>query len=63
MLKKNYSIDHLSIIMFSFVSVKGYCMRGDLCEWDHGVDPVVLEDATLTRVLAIPPPVPGESIY
>ncbi|XP_045770159.1 RNA-binding protein 26 isoform X3 [Maniola jurtina] len=38
--------------------VKGYCMRGDLCEWDHGVDPVVLEDATLTRVLAIPPPVP-----
>ncbi|CAH2229134.1 jg8069 [Pararge aegeria aegeria] len=33
-------------------------MRGDLCEWDHGVDPVVLEDATLTRVLSIPPPVP-----
>ncbi|XP_045528957.1 RNA-binding protein 26 isoform X1 [Pieris brassicae] len=38
--------------------VKGYCMRGDLCEWDHGVDPVVLEDAALTRVLALPPPVP-----
>ncbi|XP_053622017.1 RNA-binding protein 26 isoform X2 [Plodia interpunctella] len=34
---------------------KGYCMRGDLCQWDHGADPVVLEDAALTRVLAAPP--------
>ncbi|XP_052748954.1 zinc finger protein swm isoform X2 [Galleria mellonella] len=32
---------------------KGYCMRGDLCQWDHGSDPVVLQD-----VLAAPPPVP-----
>ncbi|XP_047542538.1 RNA-binding protein 26 isoform X1 [Vanessa atalanta] len=38
--------------------VKGYCMRGDLCEWDHGADPVVLEDAALSRVLALPPPLP-----
>ncbi|XP_050358439.1 zinc finger protein swm isoform X3 [Nymphalis io] len=38
--------------------VKGYCMRGDLCEWDHGLDPVVLEDAALSRVLALPPPLP-----
>ncbi|KAM3955589.1 zinc finger protein swm [Aphomia sociella] len=37
---------------------KGYCMRGDLCQWDHGSDPVVLEDAALTRVLTVPPPVP-----
>ncbi|XP_026331398.1 zinc finger protein swm-like, partial [Hyposmocoma kahamanoa] len=37
---------------------KGYCMRGDLCQWDHGTDPVVLEDDALTRVLTIPPPVP-----
>ncbi|XP_049883716.1 zinc finger protein swm isoform X3 [Pectinophora gossypiella] len=37
---------------------KGYCMRGDLCQWDHGSDPVVLEDAALSRVLAAPPPVP-----
>ncbi|XP_060808943.1 RNA-binding protein 26 isoform X2 [Amyelois transitella] len=37
---------------------KGYCMRGDLCQWDHGTDPVVLEDAALSRVLAAPPPVP-----
>ncbi|XP_063372201.1 RNA-binding protein 26 [Cydia amplana] len=37
---------------------KGYCMRGDLCQWDHGADPVVLEDATLTSVLTMPPVVP-----
>lgn len=23
---------------------KGYCMRGDLCPYDHGSDPVILED-------------------
>ncbi|CAB3233555.1 unnamed protein product [Arctia plantaginis] len=39
---------------------KGYCMRGDLCQWDHGSDPVVLEDAAaaLSSVLALPPAVP-----
>lgn len=37
---------------------KGYCMRGDLCQWDHGADPVVLEDAALTRVFSNPPLVP-----
>ncbi|KAL0809380.1 hypothetical protein ABMA28_011578 [Loxostege sticticalis] len=37
---------------------KGYCMRGDLCQWDHGTDPLVLEDAALTRVLTVPPAVP-----
>ncbi|KAK9887320.1 hypothetical protein WA026_021628 [Henosepilachna vigintioctopunctata] len=30
---------------------KGYCMRGEMCPFDHGVDPVVLEDAALSRVL------------
>lgn len=40
---------------------KGYCMRGEMCPFDHGVDPVVLEDAALTRVLTYAPngaPVP-----
>ncbi|KAG8225803.1 hypothetical protein J437_LFUL005610, partial [Ladona fulva] len=49
---------------------KGYCMRGDLCPYDHGNDPVVLEDVSLSRVLAFggaagtrvppqhPPPLP-----
>ncbi|XP_071057172.1 zinc finger protein swm [Onthophagus taurus] len=30
---------------------KGYCMRGEMCPFDHGVDPVVLEDSTLSSVL------------
>ncbi|XP_046476145.1 RNA-binding protein 26 isoform X5 [Neodiprion pinetum] len=34
---------------------KGYCMRGDLCPYDHGTDPVVLEDVALSRVLNFGP--------
>lgn len=34
---------------------KGYCMRGDLCPYDHGTDPVVLEDVALSRVLTFGP--------
>lgn len=34
---------------------KGYCMRGDMCPYDHGVDPVVLEDTTLGNVLTFGP--------
>ncbi|KAL1500976.1 hypothetical protein ABEB36_006386 [Hypothenemus hampei] len=34
---------------------KGYCMRGEICPFDHGVDPVVLEDSTLSRVLSYNP--------
>jgi hypothetical protein len=30
-------------------------MRGDLCPYDHGNDPVVLEDVALSRVLAFGP--------
>ncbi|XP_050499905.1 RNA-binding protein 26 isoform X2 [Diabrotica virgifera virgifera] len=34
---------------------KGYCMRGEMCPFDHGIDPVVLEDTTLSRVLTYNP--------
>ncbi|XP_066593102.1 RNA-binding protein 26 isoform X2 [Prorops nasuta] len=34
---------------------KGFCMRGDLCPYDHGADPVVLEDVALSRVLNFGP--------
>ncbi|KAJ8916686.1 hypothetical protein NQ315_000331 [Exocentrus adspersus] len=34
---------------------KGYCMRGEMCPFDHGIDPVVLEDAALSRVLSYNP--------
>lgn len=33
---------------------KGYCMKGELCPYDHGSDPVVLEDVTLPQVLSFP---------
>jgi len=31
---------------------KGYCVRGDLCEFDHGVDPVVIDDVLPGQPLA-----------
>ena len=33
---------------------KGFCMRGDLCPYDHGLDPVVVDDVSLGGVLAFP---------
>ena len=33
---------------------KGFCMRGDLCPFDHGNDPVVVEDVNLPNMLAFP---------
>ena len=38
---------------------KGYCMRGDLCPYDHGNDPVVLEDVELSSMLNYNRPPPG----
>lgn len=34
-------------------------MRGEMCPYDHGVDPVVLEDTALTRVLTFGPQGPN----
>uniref|UniRef100_A0A8C6YSA5 RNA-binding protein 26 n=1 Tax=Nothoprocta perdicaria TaxID=30464 RepID=A0A8C6YSA5_NOTPE len=38
---------------------KGFCMRGDMCPFDHGSDPVVVEDVNLPGILPFPaqPPV------
>ena len=30
---------------------KGYCLRGGLCPYDHGMDPVVVEESNLSNVL------------
>lgn len=39
---------------------KGFCMRGDMCPFDHGSDPVVVEDVILPNMLPFqPPPIPG----
>ncbi|XP_037546109.1 RNA-binding protein 26 [Nematolebias whitei] len=38
---------------------KGFCMRGDMCPFDHGSDPVVVEDVNLPSILPFqPPPIP-----
>uniref|UniRef100_A0A8C6SJZ2 RNA binding motif protein 26 n=1 Tax=Neogobius melanostomus TaxID=47308 RepID=A0A8C6SJZ2_9GOBI len=38
---------------------KGFCMRGDMCPFDHGSDPVVVEDVNLPTMLPFqPPPIP-----
>lgn len=29
-------------------------MRGDLCPYDHGLDPVIVEDVNLPNVLSFP---------
>ncbi|KAK9701193.1 hypothetical protein K7432_011827 [Basidiobolus ranarum] len=40
---------------------KGYCMRGDLCPYDHGVDRIVVDDPVMKRSpFDMPrPPIPG----
>lgn len=35
---------------------KGYCMRGETCPWDHGVNPVVLEDINNPTLMTIQAP-------
>lgn len=37
---------------------KGFCMRGDLCPFDHGSDPVVVEDVNIPGILPFPAPPP-----
>ncbi|TSK42112.1 Neurobeachin-like protein 1 [Bagarius yarrelli] len=34
---------------------KGFCMRGDMCPFDHGSDPVVVEDVNLPSIIPFPP--------
>ncbi|KAJ3589813.1 hypothetical protein NHX12_010654 [Muraenolepis orangiensis] len=35
---------------------KGFCVRGDLCPFDHGNDPLVVDDVTLPGMIPFPPP-------
>ena len=43
-----------TITIFFIMTEKGFCMRGDLCPYDHGLDPVVVDDVSLGGVLAFP---------
>lgn len=35
---------------------KGFCVRGDLCLFDHGNDPLVVDDVNLPSMIPFPPP-------
>ncbi|MGH0138209.1 UNVERIFIED_CONTAM: hypothetical protein FKN15_065667 [Acipenser sinensis] len=37
---------------------RGFCVRGDLCPFDHGNDPLIVDDVTLPTMIPFPPP-PG----
>lgn len=55
----NFS-SHMYLPPFTTISIseKGFCMRGDLCPFDHGTDPVIVEDVGLPSG---PPPPSGFS--
>lgn len=58
---------HLKCILMEYWLVlfcsleKGLCMRGDMCPFDHGSDPVVVEDVNLPNIMSFQPPpqIPG----
>uniref|UniRef100_A0A3B5A435 RNA binding motif protein 27 n=1 Tax=Stegastes partitus TaxID=144197 RepID=A0A3B5A435_9TELE len=35
---------------------KGFCVRGDLCPFDHGSDPLIVDDVNLPNMIPFPPP-------
>ncbi|XP_054907505.1 RNA-binding protein 26 isoform X1 [Poeciliopsis prolifica] len=35
---------------------KGFCVLGDLCPFDHGSDPLIVDDVTLPKMIPFPPP-------
>ncbi|CAB1454276.1 unnamed protein product [Pleuronectes platessa] len=35
---------------------KGFCVRGDLCLFDHGNDPLIVDDVNLPSMIPFPPP-------
>lgn len=35
---------------------KGFCVRGDLCPFDHGNDPLIVDDVVLPTMIPFPPP-------
>ncbi|XP_027010169.1 RNA-binding protein 27 isoform X3 [Tachysurus fulvidraco] len=35
---------------------KGFCVRGDLCPFDHGNDPLIVDDVALPTIIPFPPP-------
>ncbi|XP_064017765.1 RNA-binding protein 27 isoform X4 [Pogoniulus pusillus] len=38
---------------------RGFCVFGDLCQFDHGSDPLVVDEVSLPSMIPFPPPPPG----
>ncbi|XP_038628075.1 RNA-binding protein 27 isoform X2 [Tachyglossus aculeatus] len=38
---------------------RGFCVLGDLCQFDHGNDPLVVDEVALPSMIPFPPPPPG----
>ncbi|KFO93672.1 RNA-binding protein 27, partial [Buceros rhinoceros silvestris] len=38
---------------------RGFCVFGDLCPFDHGNDPLVVDEVSLPSMIPFPPPPPG----
>ncbi|ETE67432.1 RNA-binding protein 27, partial [Ophiophagus hannah] len=38
---------------------RGFCVLGDLCLFDHGNDPLVVDEVSLPSMIPFPPPPPG----
>ncbi|XP_053232646.1 RNA-binding protein 27 isoform X3 [Podarcis raffonei] len=38
---------------------RGFCVLGDLCQYDHGNDPLVVDEVSLPSMIPFPPPPPG----
>ncbi|KAM6251232.1 RNA-binding protein 27-like isoform 1-T1 [Porphyrio hochstetteri] len=38
---------------------RGFCVLGDLCHFDHGNDPLVVDEVSLPSMIPFPPPPPG----
>uniref|UniRef100_A0A8D0HBX3 RNA binding motif protein 27 n=1 Tax=Sphenodon punctatus TaxID=8508 RepID=A0A8D0HBX3_SPHPU len=38
---------------------RGFCVLGDLCQFDHGNDPLVVDEVSLPIMIPFPPPPPG----
>lgn len=60
-------IQLLLLTLHFLYTEKGFCMRGELCPFDHGVDPLVVDDLNIPSVLRMPgdgpparPPLPGQ---
>lgn len=40
--------------MLLFVTEKGFCLRGNLCPFDHGSDPLIFDDENIPGIVTFP---------